>query len=1076
LTKSALDASLANATIEVFGSERLAEWCNRHPAVAAHWAGRPDGLWTVDQWFGSDEHQVPWQATDVVKKEIEKIAKDLDFALGEVYHLHVQGPPGVGKTRFALELCRAADWESATVYVRQAGDLRLMELIDSAAVEPDLRLMIVADEVQLEQLLPLRSSIGRSKGRIRLITIGHSPTPDAVRIPSLPVKPLDRQAIGLILKGWHPSMSAEHVDFVASFAGGYIRLARLASDAVVRGTVVDVRGLLRRDEIRSFLDGMLGQGDRRALYVVAVLTRVGWIDACAEEGKAISAHFGLDWNDVRHQVDTFDRKHRIVPRGGRYRYVSPTPLGIHLAVEAWSTFPELLRTLPTQLPSEEAVTAYYDRLRSIASSPDARQYAREQLAFFFCIDDFVDARGVRLWSALVSADPDLAARNIRKALSSADVDDRARVIGDARRYAVNALVRLAWKSSSFDDAVLALALLAEAENESWANNASEEFKARFQILLSGTPVPYLRRLAVLDELLARQRPRLVTLVLQALALVGTWQNTRMVTEPLADELPEKEWMPATWDENSECVEAGIMKLTEITRSQVTGSRDLISVATGLSGLMLRGTPRVRRLLIEFYDAVRRAVPDAREPIRRAIADVILRERASGHTMPAEEARELEELHALYEDTGISARLQQFVGHVSWDRERQPDLKPIAAELLASPLILEEQWKWLTSGEASDAWRLGEALGDLDDENYLAVKLTNLEVGGSDLRVLAGYVGIKRRTLGDRWYENWMLSLFSRTPKSIVMIFEVLWRCGATEEIARLLARLLYAEEIRKTTVANLGNGRWDESLSTVGLEAILSAMVKSGHHETALAILARRLMLSPSEIGEWKSIALQLVTTPELIRSSESMISYYWSEVAGLLVRDHAGRIAEAILQTQADRGSGTWFVEHSYASGILDLCVTQDSLAVWEALKPRLASIPGVYLFVIGFPVGLVDRMPTSEVDQWIKEAPGERAAILARLAKMDIVCDESLISRIVSAYSDLEEVASAAFGAYSSGGWVGRASSHWMQRAEVLESVRVRSALPNLRRWAAEAASSLRKMAERDQQREEEQDLHDS
>jgi hypothetical protein len=53
---------------------------------------------------------------------------------------------------------------------------------------------------------------------------------------------------------------------------------------------------------------------------------------------------------------------------------------------------------------------------------------------------------------------------------------------------------------------MALALVAEAENETWANNASVEFVIRFQINLGGTTVPYMRRLEVLDELLATNRP------------------------------------------------------------------------------------------------------------------------------------------------------------------------------------------------------------------------------------------------------------------------------------------------------------------------------------------------------------------------------------------------------------------------------------------------------------------------------------------------------------------------------------------------------------------------------------------
>ena len=148
---------------------------------------------------------------------------------------------------------------------------------------------------------------------------------------------------------------------------------------------------------------MLGSGDRRALYVVAALTSVGWTEDMQGEGQAIARHLGMDWNTVRWTVDDFDRRLGIAPRGGRLRYISPTPLGIHLAVEAWSTYPDLLKSLPAELPSERARDAYYKRLQAIASNTEAQGFAREQLDLFFRVDDFFDARAVRRWSALSSA-------------------------------------------------------------------------------------------------------------------------------------------------------------------------------------------------------------------------------------------------------------------------------------------------------------------------------------------------------------------------------------------------------------------------------------------------------------------------------------------------------------------------------------------------------------------------------------------------------------------------------------------------------------------------------------------------
>ncbi|TVR84997.1 MAG: ATP-binding protein, partial [Rhodospirillales bacterium] len=621
LTDEASAAGIPSERIEVIGSERLAGWCNQNPAVAARWAGRPDGLWTLSDWANAEVHQVPWQAPDSIKEEIARQRSALEFETGSVQHLHIHGPPGVGKTRFVLELCREAPWSASVIYLQQASDMRLVELIDGAVADPAVRLVVVADEIQPEQLRPLRDAVARADGRIRLVTVGHCPTPEPARIPALLVGPIDREMAAKVISGWYPAMPTEHVDFIVRFADGYVRLARLAADAVARDTSLDVRGLLSRDEIRAFLDGMLGTEDRSALHVVAVLESVGWTEDVQIEGEAIARHFGLAWNHVRSKVSEFDRRFGIVPRGGRYRYISPTPLGIHLAVEAWTTFPDLLRSLPDALPTEGAKDAYYERLRSIASNPQVQDYARQELAFFFQLDDFVDARAVRRWSALSAADPNQAAASIRHALEGTAPEERSRIEDRARRETVWALVRLAWRPGAFFDATKALALLAEAENESWANNATAEFVGRFQIFLGGTAVPYLDRLAVIDELVATDRVPLVRLALKALAQVGERQAYRIGSEPASDEVPEKEWHPSTGRENLECVLAALERLTKLAGlDTVELESDFVAAANSLA-MMLRDSP-LRSAVATLFDAVRTSYPEAREPLRRSIADVI----------------------------------------------------------------------------------------------------------------------------------------------------------------------------------------------------------------------------------------------------------------------------------------------------------------------------------------------------------------------------------------------------------------------------------------------------------------------
>ena len=141
-------------------------------------------------------------------------------------------------------------------------------------------------------------------------------------------------------------------------------------------------------------------------------------------------------------------------------------------------------------------------------------------------------------------------------------------------------------------------------------------------------------------------------------------------------------------------------------------------------MMLRESP-LRALVAGFYNAVREAYPETREPLRREIADIIHSERAYWRKLSAEELREIETLHARFEATSLLARLQQHVGQAQWDREELTDLSPLAAELLADPGVLSEHWPWLTSGEAWDAWRLGGALAALDSDGRLAETLPSL---------------------------------------------------------------------------------------------------------------------------------------------------------------------------------------------------------------------------------------------------------------------------------------------------------------------------------------------------------------
>lgn len=1072
LRKEAAANGLPVDRIEVIGADRLTRWCNEHPAVASSWAARPVGLKRVGEWIRSEVHETPWQSTSETEALLASLRDRLAPKEGGVPHLHIYGPPGVGKSRFALELCRSATWKDSVIYLSNAADFPVREILHSAVSEPTVQLVAVADEAQAMQLEPLRDALEGSGGRVRLITIGHSPSPDLARIPAQEINPLKIEQVRNIVSQWHPSLPRESAEFVAQFADGYIKLARLAANAAARETLANVRQLIQAHDIRSFLDRMLPGEKRQYLYVLAALTSVGWTEEMQGEGKAISEHFGWNWDEVRIVIERLDQQYAIAPKGGRRRYISPKPLAIYLAMEAWEALPDKLKSLPDILPSEEARKAYYARYEMLSGTPQTQRFSDDQLQVFFSVENYLNALDVRRWTALAASNPRLAARAVRHALSSSDVESRRRIAGDARRAVVGTLVKLACKKVAFHDATMALALLAEAENETWSNNATGEFKDRFGVFLGGTPVPYTERLTVIDDLLEIGGSALTKLSIAALARVGSQHEHRAEVQTLGIEAKDPEWKPRTGEENLNCVREAMARLTRVATSAEQGLLpDFVSVIDQLS--MLLRPPQTRPLIVGLFEAIRKTIPEAREAIRRAISSIIQRETQFWNELSDSDVADLRTAESSFEENSVFARLQKQVGQSSFIKEEQYDLTSIADELISKPSLLADNWAWLTSGNAADSWRLGLRLGELDMDGALESVLGGLAHRGPDLRLVSGYVYARRETVAGDWFDRWLTSEMDQRPDDHQLLFEIATRVDPTATSIRLVVEALGRGSVEPRLAGQLAYGVWSQ-LELQPLGTLLQALTEGGFEETAIAVLFQRLKDKPSDFGPLESLAVALATSRKLIQSKQQMIDFYWENVARRCTPGHPDEIASAICDAHAEREPG-WMVEFSGAKKIILELADKHPTSVWRAMKSHLTRKREALLFPIGFPRNVIDKVPAEEVMSWISEEPPERGSTVAHLASKDFSSDETLACQILGEYGGLEVVGSSFFSSYISGMFRGSSSAHWDSLADNLAEVGKRTKLSRLRRWALSSEDSLRKMAAQDRQQEEEERLSD-
>lgn len=1067
LKEEAKSIQLPIDKIQVFGSERIAEWCNEHPSIAWHLAGNTASVVNLDRWEHSEQHQVSWQATDGTQEMLQQARGDVDINAGAIVHVHIQGPPGVGKTRFALELCRDADWSGDVVYVRQAAEVDVGTIVRTVVDNPRSRLVVVVDEVQSQNLTALRDVVGYADGRVRLITIGHSGTPDPDRIPSIRIDPLDDAQMAALVRAWHPGMPKEHVDFVVRFADGYVRLGQLAARAVARNPHGSVRDLLDQEHIRGFLDAMLGGVDRRALYVVAALSTVGWIEDLAHEGEAISAHFGLDWLAVQTSIEQFDRRFGIAPRGGRRRYISPTPLAAHLAVEAWAAMPDAMRSLPGALPTEEARNAYYERIKTIATTPFARDFAVSDLQGFFELAAFQKEMDVKRWAALSAAAPLIAANGVLKVLIAASVEDRKNISGLPRRHLVSGLMDLASSAKTFREAALSIALLAEAENEIYTNNATGEFCSFFQVHLGGTAAPYFKRIQVAEELIRFDRDAITSLVIRALGKAADIHESRF-REPVAFGMPsEAEWRPHNSEERFECIKAAIRLLSSLSGNSGALARTAMQAVIP-QVVQVLWINELRPVALDFIKRVSVAAPETRKIAIKAVSSYLLNEKKYWNRLSEEaETAITSELERLT-PSDLQSRLEQAVGTSPWDRPSDFDFKPLAREILTEKR-LTKSIPWLTSGEATDAWRFGEVVSQVGDLNSLVAFFDGDVCLGPDLRFVLSIVSEAKNKFGESWYENWLRGKIQDDKFHADLVLESIWRIGAAETSLNAVERLVpYAS---RSSINGLAFGNWYLSVDVAALRAFLRRLHNLGELQVALQIVDQVTKEHPDFGSELAGLVGDLLASSSLLMTKEVMSEYHWKELALRFLDSHDAIVLETILEAHADRSERAWFADYSQAKEVLQVIARNNPELFWEKVRRYLENSQQRGLFAIGFPQGLFQSVPFEELRSWVAVDPKDRAGLIARLVGADFHEDESISVKLINEFGGDSRIDDAFFSTYASGSWWGAASMHWYSLADALTKESERRT-GYFQTWAKNAAESLRAMGDRDKGREEEEE----
>lgn len=773
-------AEIIDDQVDFLDADQIARWANRHPAVAiwvreqtqpgtmdcfrswSHWAERPE------------HHGSPW----VEDPRLPKLRSELQRLVTEPRRTaRVVGLSGVGTSRLVLEALRGNEegeqgygLSSLVMYALQSeSGTEVVQRTVQRLADARVRAILVVDDCSPETHRVLAGMALREGSRLSLVTIDDDISSlilgtEALRVPEAPPEVTEE-----IIRQASPGLPSEDQRRLAQFSKGFpgmaIRVCRAWEESIpiadaTEDDLVDAFVLGRRPRERDLIL------KSAALMAAFGLVRVERppaghlvfghplshpsLEEIAKLGRSLTSE------DLYAAVKQLLHR-EVAKRRGRLAVLQPSPIAMRLAERQWreswmeeSWDAVLTGDVPPQLKVQAA------RQLALLNTTTVSQ---EVVGHVCRIGGPFDGFGglskpghPEVLAALAEIDPQVVVDQIGRSLN--DVEDLWVVSGEVRRHLVGALEKIAFHPRTFENAASLLLLLARAENETWDNNATGQFKRLFPLHLGGTAADGNRRLAFLDEVLTSSDSAQLVIAVEALTagcnvgyfwrVVGAEsQGSRPALDP---------WRPSTSEEAVHYVEGCVRRLAELAvRNDEVGTAARTSLGDALGSLVLQGMLEAVESAIKRVEEGIGYWPEATNSLRMVLAYDA--EHISNDAMERVRA-----LVVHLQPKTLQSRIRALVTEMPWfyledenhdfqemSRRQVEVVRELARDLLEQPPVLKEALPELSRGEQRMAYVLGRALADLGDSPLdwlepITQAAVEAPEGERNYDLLAGLVG------------------------------------------------------------------------------------------------------------------------------------------------------------------------------------------------------------------------------------------------------------------------------------------------------------------------------------------------
>ncbi len=822
--------ALAGKPIVVWGAAEIALRLNESPHLR-HLFFSAGGLCTLD--VAEEELKAAYETLGwppFVGRAQERAAIEEFVRAPGARVIQVVGPRYIGKTRLVLEALKP--YGANVLWATQPDGVSLDHFRDLDT--SDEGTILVVDRCEPTSMPRILEAAG-SRRRLKTIVVARDGVRPETGPGTLFVGPFGHEDTGRLIAELLPTAPWREQSWVRETAGGVpgliVHVAALLAEARISTTSPS-------EEIHRKLGDLveekyllpLDADARRALSIAALLPVLGVEGEPGKEADIVSRVLGLApevFGAQLHQLESLG----LVRARGRFVEVTPPLLADRLAAQALREPERVLAELRLAL-AEGAFLRLLERFRDLPKARDVVERLLSPEGWFPNVEALVSS--AEYMRILAPAAPRSALRCLERLLAPLPASDlQTTIAGDTRRTIVSTLEHLALRSATFIGAARLLLTLAEAENESWGNNATGVFVELFHWQHPEVAAPYSDRRAVLQEGARASVARRRALVARACT-----ESFREVAVGLHDaeriDLPERPFRPGTWDEVREYAGAILDLLVrlledpdaEAREAAVDGllacSRAFITCSRTRDGLAELGHRTLTTL-----DRVGRSAPDARR--RAAVVselEELLVDDLSVQAEPAAAVTEALErsrrILAGLTEGDLQARLWRWAGPPSWQiqvwsgdesEEITKAVDALALHLLHEPSAFDEHLDWLTGEQAEQRWPLFFALGREDSRRQLLHVLVQRPSGPEWPHAFSAYVtgwATVRRPEAEAALDD----LVTSRPDLARGLLRATATLPADSSGTDRILRLVEAGVIpRRNAIGEVGALRWDDLTS-----------------------------------------------------------------------------------------------------------------------------------------------------------------------------------------------------------------------------------------------------------------------